>query len=155
MSESTAVKSSRVRRIRHKGRGSQILIYLGKQFRFFITDSDWKVLPMAAVIAAMVGTVIHEDFFLTMEGCLIGSFALTCVALWNGCFNSIQAVCRERAIIKREHRSGMHITSYVTAHLIYQFVLCMAQTVVSMFVMKTMGVPFPANGQYCRGPLPL
>ena len=120
MSESTAAKSSRVRRIRHKGRGSQILIYLGKQFRFFINESDWKVLPMAAVIAALVGMVIRRRFFVNMEGSLIGAFALSCMAIWNGCFNSIQSVCRERAIIKREHRSGMHISSYVAAHMIYQ-----------------------------------
>ena len=39
---------------RHSGRDSQVRIYLGKQMRFFINESDWKVLPMAAIIAAMV-----------------------------------------------------------------------------------------------------
>ena len=146
MSESTAVKSSRVRRIRHKGRGSQILIYLGKQFRFFINESDWKVLPMAAVIAALVGMVIRRRFFVNMEGSLIGAFALSCMAIWNGCFNSIQSVCRERAIIKREHRSGMHISSYVAAHMIYQLFLCTAQTGLTMYVLQLMQVPFPAEG---------
>ena len=58
MSESNVKRTPRVRRIRHRGRGSQILIYLGKQFRFFINESDWKVLPMAAVIAGLVGMVI-------------------------------------------------------------------------------------------------
>ena len=146
MSESTAAKSSRVRRIRHTGRGSQILIYLGKQFRFFINESDWKVLPMAAVIAALVGMVIRRRFFVNMEGSLIGAFALSCMAIWNGCFNSIQSVCRERAIIKREHRSGMHISSYVAAHMIYQLFLCAAQTGLTMYVLKLMEVPFPAEG---------
>jgi len=150
MSESTAVKSSRVRRIRHKGRGSQILIYLGKQFRFFINESDWKVLPMAAVIAALVGMVIRRRFFVNMEGSLIGAFALSCMAIWNGCFNSIQSVCRERAIIKREHRSGMHISSYVAAHMIYQLFLCTAQTGLTMYVLQLMQVPFPAEGFMTR-----
>ena len=136
----------RVRRLRHKGRTSQVLIYLGKQMRFFINESDWKVLPMAAVIAALVGMVIRRGYFQNMEGSLFGSFALTCVAIWNGCFNSIQSVCRERAIIKREHRSGMHISSYVAAHMIYQFFLCAAQTGLSMYVLLTMGVWFPAAG---------
>ena len=136
----------RVRRLRHKGRSSQVLIYLGKQMRFFINESDWKVLPMAAVIAALVGMVIRLDYFQNMEGSLFGSFALTCVAIWNGCFNSIQAVCRERAIIKREHRSGMHISSYVAAHMIYQFFLCLAQTGLSMYVLLMMGVQFPLEG---------
>ena len=133
----------RIRRIRHTGRLDQIYIYLGKQLRFFINQSDWKVLPMAAIIAGLVGMVIRRRFFVNMEGSLIGAFALTCVALWNGCFNSIQSVCRERPIVKREHRSGMHISSYVTAHMIYQLLLCTAQTVLTMFGLRQLSVPIP------------
>ena len=143
MSE-TIVKKERT--FRHRDRLSQVPIYLGKQFRFFINESDWKVIPMAMVIAMLVAVVIRNRIFANMEGCIIGSFALTCVALWNGCFNSIQAICRERAIVKREHRSGMHITSYMTAHMIYQFFLCLIQTIVSLYVMKSAGVPFPEEG---------
>ena len=146
MAEMDVKRTPRTRRVRHKGRSSQILIYLGKQIRFFINESDWKVLPMAAVIAALVGMVIRKKFFVNMEGSLIGAFALTCVCIWNGCFNSIQTVCRERAIVKREHRSGMHISSYVAAHMIYQLILCAAQTGLSVFVLIQMGVAFPANG---------
>ena len=145
MPESTG-KNTRFRRFRYRGRGSQVLIYLGKQFRFFINESDWKVLPMAAVIAALVGMVIRNRMFINMEGSLIGGFALACTAIWNGCFNSIQSVCRERAIIKREHRSGMHISSYVAAHMIYQFLLCAVQTGLTMYVLRLMRVQFPSAG---------
>ena len=139
-----------VRRFRHRGRASQVLIYLGKQLRFFIYGNDWKVLPMAAVIAALVSIVIRKDFFLTMEGDMKGAFALTCVALWNGCFNSIQSVVRERPIVKREHRSGMHISSYVAAIMIYQLLLCAAQTALTMYVMRLLDVPFPKQGFMTR-----
>ncbi len=132
----------RRRKIHHRGRLSQVRIYLGKQLRFFVNESDWKVLPMAAVIAALVGMVIRNRLFDNMEGTLIGAFALTCVAIWNGCFNSIQAVCRERAIIKREHRSGMHVSSYVAAHMIYQLFLCVAQTALTIYVLQALGVKF-------------
>ena len=135
-----------VRQPRHRGRESQVLIYLGKQLRFFINENDWKVLPMAAIIAALVGMVIRKRFFINMEGSLIGAFALTCVAIWNGCFNSIQSVCRERAIVKREHRSGMYVSSYVLAHMIYQLMLCILQTGLSMYVMQIIGVQFPTKG---------
>ena len=143
-------KTKRTRKVRHRGRDSQVLIYLGKQFRFFINESDWKVLPMAAIIAGLVSMVIRKQFFVTMEGSLMGGFALTCMAIWNGCFNSIQSICRERAIIKREHRSGLHMTSYVIAHMIYQFLLCAAQTGLSLYVMMVVGVQFPAEGFMTR-----
>lgn len=146
MAELNIKKPRRMRKIRHRGRASQVPIYLGKQLRFFVNQSDWKVLPMAAIIAALVSMVIRKDFFLTMEGSLKGAFALTCMGIWNGCFNSIQAVCRERPIIKREHRSGMHISSYVAAHMIYQFALCAAQTGLTLYVLKMMGIQFPETG---------
>ena len=148
MSERSVNTKERI--FRHRDRLSQVPIYLGKQFRFFINESDWKVIPMAAVIAGLVSVVIRNRIFASMEGCLIGAFALTCVALWNGCFNSIQAICRERPIIKREHRSGMHITSYIAAHMIYQFVLCLIQTVVSLYVLQMTGVPFPKEGLFFK-----
>ena len=146
MSESSAKQGRRAWRIRHKGRSSQVLIYLGKQFRFFIYENDWKVLPMAAIIAALVGMVIRSHYYVDMEGSLFGSFALICAAIWNGCFNSIQAVCRERAIVKREHRSGMHISAYVAAHMIYQLMLCVLQTGLTVYVLIMLGVNFPMKG---------
>ena len=150
MPEANATGKKRFRRIRHTGRSGQVRIYLGKQFRFFIYENDWKVLPMAAIIAGLVAMVIRKKFFVNMEGSLIGAFSLACVAIWNGCFNSIQAVCRERAIIKREHRSGMHISSYVLAHMIYQFLLCAAQTALTMLMLRQLGVPIPKEGFLTR-----
>lgn len=136
-------QSEHLVQIRHRGRGPQVIIYLGKLLRMFLYQNDWKVLPMAAIIAALVSMVIKKDFFLTMEGELKGSFALTCVAIWNGCFNSIQVICRERNILKREHRSGLHISSYVTAHMIYQALLCLVQSGITIYVLIIMGVKIP------------
>ena len=150
MAEMNVQKTARSRLIRHNGRSGQVLIYLGKQLRFFINENDWKVLPMAAIIAALVSMVIRNKFFINMEGSLIGAFALTCTGIWNGCFNSIQTICRERAIIKREHRSGMHVTSYICAHMIYQFLLCTAQTAVTMYVLNLVGIQFPDQGFMTR-----
>ena len=131
MAERTEGTGSRHITIRHRGRGSQVFIYLGKMLRMFVYQTDWKVLPMSALIAGLVGMVIRNKFFLSMEGTLMSAFAMVCVCIWNGCFNSIQAVCRERDVIKRDHRSGMHISSYVLSHMIYQALLCMAQTLIT------------------------
>ena len=146
MAEVREGKKVPTRRIRRSGRGGQVGIYLGKQLRFFINENDWKVLIMAAIIAGLVGMVIRQRLFITMEGSLMGGFALTCVAIWNGCFNSIQCVCRERPIIKREHRSGLHISSYVAAHMIYQLLLCILQTGITMYVLQILEIKFPAKG---------
>ena len=76
----------------------------------------------------------------------MGTFALTCVCVWNGFFNSIQVVCRERDIVKKEHRAGMHITSYILAHMVYQLILCFLQTLITLLICGIAGVKFPAQG---------
>ena len=151
MPEATMTKEeNRLKLIRYRGRRSQILIYLGKFLRMFVYQNDWKVLPMAAVIAGLVAMVIKNMFFISMEGTLMASFALTCVGIWNGCFNSIQVICRERDVIKREHRAGMHISSYIIAHLIYQGLLCLLQTAITLYVFRLVGVRFPKEGLFTR-----
>ena len=134
--------------VRHLGRGSQVIIYFGKMLRMFIYQNDWKVLPMSALIAGLVGMVIRKKIFLNMEGTLMGAFALVCVCIWNGCFNSIQVICRERDVIKREHRSGMHISSYIVSHMIYQALICILQTGVTLYVTKLTGVKYPEEGLF-------
>lgn len=129
----------------HTGRISQTLIYLGKLFRMFVFQSDWKVLPMSAVIAAILAYVVSDTIFVTMEGTFSGAFALVCMCIWNGFFNSIQVICRERPIIKREHRSGLHMSSYVTAHLVYQAFICICQTVIILTILGVADVKMPEH----------
>ncbi|MBQ8946068.1 MAG: ABC transporter permease [Lachnospiraceae bacterium] len=139
--------------LKHKGRLGQTLIYLGKLFRLFLFQNDWKVLPMSAIIAALVSFAVGGNLFKTMEGTMMGSFALACVCVWNGFFNSIQSVCRERAIVKREHRAGLHITAYVAAHMIYQAVLCLMQAIITIVICGYMNVEMPTKSLITPWPL--
>ena len=144
MSEA-AVTTTRQQKLHYRGRGGQVIIYLGKLLRGFVYQNDWKVMPLAALIAGLVSMVVRHDFSLTMEGTIKGAFALTCVSIWNGCFNSIQVVCREREIIKREHRSGLHISAYIFSHMVYQALLCLMQTGITLFVCQQTGMKFAAK----------
>jgi len=146
MAERIAERRARRLQIRYRGRGAQVWIYLGKLLRMFIYQNDWKVLPMAAVIAGLVGMVIRTRLFITMEGTMMGAFSLVMVCIWNGCFNSIQVICRERDVIKREHRSGMHISSYIRAHMMYQAMLCLLQTAVTIYITMMIGVQYGGKG---------
>ncbi len=131
---------------KYRGKVSQVFIYLGKFFRMFTYQNDWKVIPMAAVIAGLVTFAVGQNLFKTQEGTVQGCFALVCVCVWNGFFNSIQVVCRERAIVKREHRAGMYISSYIAAHMIYQTFLCLLQTAITIGVCYIANVQFPQGG---------
>ena len=109
-------------------------IYLGKLLRLFFYEKDWKVLPMAALIAFVVTLVLGPNMFLTMEATSLGSLIMACVCIWNGFFNSVQSVCKERQILKREHRAGLHMSSYIAAHMIYQFMICLLQVLICMLI---------------------
>ena len=130
---------------KHRGRIAQIGIYLGKLFRMFAYQSEWKVMPMAGIMTVVVATVIKNGMNVNMEGTVKGAFALSCICIWNGMFNSIQVICRERAIVKREHRSGLHMSSYVAAHMIYQAFLCAGQCGIIIGVLKIMHIAFSTS----------
>ena len=134
------------KKLKYRGRIAQTGIYFGKLVRMFVYQNDWKVLPMAALIGGLVTFAVGTNMFVTQEGTMNGCFALTCVCVWNGCFNSIQVICRERPIIKREHRSGAHITSYIAAHMIYQMLLCIAQTAIILTICHFAGIKYPETG---------
>ena len=134
------------KKLRYRGRIGQVGLYLGKFMRVFIFQNDWKVLPMGAVIAAVVIFVVGQNLFVTQEGTSTGAFALVCVCIWIGFFNSIQIVCREREIIKHEHRSGLHMSSYIFAHMIFQLIICAAQTGIILLICVVSSVHIPAKG---------
>lgn len=141
-----AERVRRTRALRYRGRIEQIGVCFVRLLRLFVYQNDWKLLPMSVVIAGLVSLVVRNDFFVTMEGTLKGALALSCVAIWNGCFNSVQVICREREIIKREHRSGMHISSYIASHMLYQALLCLVQSGLTIYICLTMGIRIPVKG---------
>ena len=131
--------------VRYKSRLEQIPIFLGKHLRMFINEGNWKVLPLSVLTAYMVVYVIGDRMFINMEGTAYAAFAITCVCLWNGVFNSIQVVCKERGIIKREHRAGLHISSYLLSHMAYQAMICLVQVLIILAVFLVFGVHMPSG----------
>lgn len=124
--------SEQIQRPKGISRWQQVKIYVGKLFRLFITERGWKVLIFAAIIGLLVSSMIWDAMFkYTMETSR-GIFSLVSACTWTGIFNSIQSICKERPIIKREHRTGLYISSYIFAHLIYECVICFLQAVIIM-----------------------
>lgn len=109
----------------------QIGIYTGKCFRVFLHEHGWKIFISSAIIAILIAFVIDRDLmFVDYTETRNGVFALVCGCIWIGIFNSIQSICKERDIIKREHRSGLHISSYVVSHAIFEMTLCVVESVI-------------------------
>lgn len=130
---------------RREGRIGQIKVYVGKFFRIFKNERDWKVIVFAIIVTLLLSVVLGDTMFVKKEGTRSGFFAIVTSCIWIGIFNSIQTICREREIIKREHRTGLHMTSYVAAHVIYQGIICIVQTL-AMAVIYSLFMEFPKKG---------
>ncbi len=127
-----------------KSRLGQIGIYVGKRFRMFKNNNGWKVIIFAAIISVLVSSVLGESMFVYDMDTFTGSFTLISACIWIGIFNSIQSVCKERDIIKREHRTGLHISSYIISHMIYQAVICLAEALI-MLIVSAVSLHYPSS----------
>lgn len=127
------------------GRFGQVKVYVGKLFRIFVNEKDWKTILFAVIVSLLLAAVLGDTMFVKKEGTRSGFFAIVSACIWIGIFNSIQTICREREIIKREHRTGLHMSSYVTAHVIYQGIICLAQTLL-MVIIYALFMKFPKEG---------
>ena len=126
-------------------RFKQIRIYLGTFLRLFLKTGGWKALLFGAVISFIIVLVVGDDMFVYGANTESGCFVIISACIWIGIFNSIQVICKERDIIKREHRSGMHISSYVLARAIYELILCFVQAGI-MFLICSVFMSYPENG---------
>ena len=122
----------------------QVGIYVGKNFRLFKNEKGWKVIVFAAIISVLISSVLSAGMFYYDMATWTGFFALISACIWIGIFNSIQTICKERAIIKREHRAGLHISSYIAAHLIYQAVICLIEALLLLGI-SALFLSYPAK----------
>ena len=112
----------------------QVKIYTRKFFRTLKKESIISII-MGFIITGLVMLVTKENMFVNFEGTKSGMFALICVCIWIGIFNSIQLVCREKNdIVKDELDKSLHATSYMAAHFIYQSILCAIQSLIVFLV---------------------
>ena len=116
--------------MKRSSRGEQVKVYLGKCFRLFKNDKGYKAFISAAIIAVIISGVVGSEMFVYFSATQSGAFALVCAGIWIGVFNSIQSICGERKIIKREYRTGLHISSYVMARMMFEFVICLVEAII-------------------------
>jgi len=131
--------------------GRQIRVYLGKCFRLFTNEKAWTLFLSSAVIAIIICWVSGDEMFETFYATRNGAFALVCACIWMGIFNSIQSVCRERDIIKREHRTGLRVSSYILAHLVYESFLSFVEALISVIILWILRTPSSNAGVFLPG----
>ena len=74
-------------------------------------------------------------------------FALSCSAFWVGIMNSIQEVCKERNILKREYMAGLGLDSYLFSKLVVLSIVCIVQSFMLISVFSLL-IGLPASGVF-------
>lgn len=128
-----------------RDRLKQVKIYFVKFMSLFFKTGGWKAFIFGAVISLIIVMVVGDNMFVYGLDTESGCFSIVSACIWIGIFNSIQSICKERDIIKREHRSGMHISSYIVSRALYEFIICLVQAII-MLVLCMVFLDFPKNG---------
>ena len=80
-------------------------------------------------------------------------FTFVCCAIWVGIFNSIQEICKERVILKREYMANLRLSAYISSKFAVQALLCLIQTLL-LFGMFAITVGLPEEGLLMESPVP-
>ena len=75
-----------------------------------------------------------ENVFNIYESTKSILFALSCSGIWIGMFDSIQEICKERVILKREYMANLKLPCYMMSKFVLQMLLGMVQAVTTIWL---------------------
>ncbi len=108
----------------------QTIVLCERYFQLLLNDRQRLLILLlqAPLLAFLISIVADSNAFSQYEMTKSILFALSCSAFWIGILNSIQEVCKERVILKREYMTGLRLTSYIASKLIVLGALSIVQT---------------------------
>ena len=108
----------------------QFLALSGRYTEIIKSDRKrvWLLVTQPIVIALLIYFVVPtHGLFISFGVTQLVMFAMVCSCIFMGLFNSIQEVCNERAIIKREYLVNLKLSAYVASKMAIQFVVAAMQ----------------------------
>ena len=88
------------------------------------------LLAQPAIIGALLSVVADDRVFDIYESTQSMLFSLSCSAIWIGLFNTIQEVCKERVILKREYMANLKLPMYILSKVAVQTLLAAVQAAI-------------------------
>jgi hypothetical protein len=72
-------------------------------------------------------------------------FSLSCAAFWLGMLNSVQEICKERDILRRERMTNLKLLPYLLSKLVVLGGACVVQSLLLLLAVAAVVGAFPAN----------
>lgn len=107
------------------------LFYLSQRYAELIKNDLPRLLLIflqPLIIGLLLFIVSEEEIFDIYESTKSMMFALSCSGIWMGLFNSIQEICKERVIIKREYMANLKLPIYILSKFLIQAVIGLVQS---------------------------
>ena len=121
-----------------------------------LIKNDWPrlimLLAQPVLIAFLLSIVAGEKVFEQYEDTKSILFSLSCAGIWIGLFNSIQEICKERAILKREYMANLKLPLYVLSKFSVQTFLGFFQAAL-MTVVFVLTTGIPEEGIWFENPV--
>lgn len=105
------------------------------------------LLLQAPILGLLISFVADGTQFDQLEMTKSLLFALSCSAFWVGTLNSIQEICKERVILRREYMTGLRLDSYILSKLLVMGIICMVQAFLLTLVF-VISVGSPGDGVF-------
>lgn len=145
-----AHKSNNINRNGNAGKGKKASFLrqfgiLSSRYMNLIKNDTQRLLMIflqPIIIAILIALVADEHVFEEYSSTRSILFAVSCAGIWVGLFNSIQEICKERNILKREYMANLRLGSYVLSKFAVQLMLSAIQAVIMMAMFFiTVGTP--------------
>ena len=109
---------------------SEIPVLFSRYLKLLFNDRQRALILFlqAPVLGILISLVKKGEPFETGQSATNLLFALACAAFFMGMYNSIQEVCKERNIVKREFMAGMSLNSYLLSKVYALAAVCGAQS---------------------------
>lgn len=107
----------------------QTAILSKRYFHLMLNDRQRTIMILlqAPILAFLISLVMDGKQFENYGITKSLLFALSCSAFWVGILNSIQEICKERNILRREYMTGLHIRPYIVSKVLVLGTFCFIQ----------------------------
>jgi len=113
----------------------QVLILSGRYIHILLNDRNRLLLllaqaPILAVLITITARTNLTDYPHKpgIQNAIILYLILSCSGFWMGISNSIQEICKERNILKREYMAGLRLEAYVLSKMIVIGIIAAVQS---------------------------
>lgn len=124
----------------------QFITLTTRYLKLIINDKQRLALLLlqAPIISFLLSLVTNSGVFKNYDDTKAILFSLSCSCIWLGILNSIQEICKEKVILKKEYMADLKLSSYICSKLIVQSLLAFIQSFI-LITVYAMLVEFPSE----------